>query len=190
MTFVATLALGCDTVDDKTQDPEQGGSGKMDTGGYGPGPMEDCAQGYEPIADDSECLADAGCYALPSGQWCTGVCPESLQLSDADVPQCVPAEPEPGCAEGFEPIADDGECLADVACYELPDGSWCTVCAPSDKNSTTPTHLNVKTRRSPGASPDSSSLKRAPTVSRMPCATKWLLTAGARVSVVRGRPSP
>jgi hypothetical protein len=132
LTYLTTLALGCDAVENDPDAEQPGAATKADTGGETD--PELCAEGYEPIADSGECWADAGCYALPSGQWCTGLCPEGSLLDDSDVPQCIPAEPTCGCAEGYEPIPHSGECWADAGCYELPDGSWCTgLCPPGQQ---------------------------------------------------------
>ena len=125
-----TLALGCD-AEPEPMGEIGGASGEADTSDTNDSAPPQCAEGYEPIAEQGECFADAGCYELPDGSWCTGLCPEGSSLGESDPPQCVPDEPAADCAQGFEPIADDGECFADAGCYELPDGSWCTGACPA-----------------------------------------------------------
>lgn len=128
---MTTLAFGCDTVDPDA--PGGGtGAGKADTGEDPPPPGSyDCNEGFELVDTSTDCIADASCYELPDGMWCTGECPEDQELDDADPPQCVgPDVPDSPCAEGFEQVDGADECLLDVACYELEDGSWCTGLCP------------------------------------------------------------
>jgi hypothetical protein len=87
-------------------------------GEYGP-----CVSGFELVPDISACLADASCYALEDGSWCTGACPFGTELDLDGEPACLETAP---CLDGFEQVAQVGACLADAACFELPDGSWCT----------------------------------------------------------------
>ena len=55
-----------------------------------------CAEGYEHVSTEEECLADAGCYLLPQTTnhflaWCTGECPQGQTLEipeDDSLPFC------------------------------------------------------------------------------------------------------
>jgi hypothetical protein len=40
----------------------------------------------------SDCLADALCYALEDGSWCTGECPPDTELVLEGGPACIPAD--------------------------------------------------------------------------------------------------
>jgi len=85
----------------------------------------ECAEGFEAIDDSSGCIADADCYELPYGGWCTGLCPTGEMLDDSEPPQCVEGE-FGGCLPGFELVESDTDCIADATCYEAPPAGWCT----------------------------------------------------------------
>lgn len=51
-----------------------------------------CLEGFELVATQGECLADAACYAILHGwdqtAWCTGECPEGTALNLEGTPAC------------------------------------------------------------------------------------------------------
>jgi hypothetical protein len=90
-------------------------------------PADPCPPGHQNVPTVSDCAQDTGCFELDDGSWCSGQCPIGTELGtdDSGTMTCVPAEPGT-CIEGFDPVATESNCLADAACYQMQDGSWCT----------------------------------------------------------------
>lgn len=85
--------------------------------------IQACAEGYEEIASEDECLADLDCYEGFEGAWCTGECPEGQSLSEDSVRVCVD---DPACPlEGFERVEAAEACEEGAICIEH-EGAWCT----------------------------------------------------------------
>ena len=82
-----------------------------------------CLEGFDGVSTSTECYADASCFELADGSWCTGECPEGTELDLSAEPACVPATPQ--CLEGFEVVPLESDCLADAVCYPEA-GVFCT----------------------------------------------------------------
>ncbi len=89
-----------------------------------------CVEGFEFAASQSDCLADAACYELGAGGFCTGECPAGQVLDLDGEPACVD-DPMP-CPADFLLVATESDCLQDVACFDTGAG-WCTGACPEDQ---------------------------------------------------------
>lgn len=86
-----------------------GDGGARPGGGRVDARVQQCKAGDERVARESDCLQDdAACYALASGDWCTG-------------------ERGNTCPSGSAALADDASCPPGARCFQISESLTCAV---------------------------------------------------------------